>query len=1681
MVAPYFVPSADLLPYWPHDLLAPSDVPLLGRVSQYLGVSDLDIVEYDGFVALTGTLAIRGELELGIPMLDGVSLVVGQVGDGITELPFELRFGGTTVPDFNAGPMDVAENLLLKGRPGPYELRLPQFDLGIRFDKKHLKAMIPNDAADLTKGFKPDPADRPVQITFRTHLVIDTDGNFNVESPGDLDLGFCQIGSTGVVIAAQDVVVRLSSLQPFPEGIDPADFDLDPDWKGVYLGRGFIFNLQTLWDALPTQLDLEKWFIGSGGVTGKATAVFDLTPDMTNQDFAVRSLRLALHQNSLLEALVQAAAKLSFWNDRVIYLDLAITNNPELDFPASVGFLGTVGAEQPENTPAPGEGELLPPLTLSLGDTQLLRVGIKKLGVRSLPDPARAADQEKAPDTRFWDILIDGRADVLPGAGVSDAVLGAEVKELAFQVAPDFKPLLPQGLWVNTSEELLAKLGAFPISVSRVGYGKEGVETWIGLDARIAFGTGLGVGAAVKGLRVYFGGPAGKHIEFDGIELHLSKRPAFSFDGYLSMSSGTDPMSDATNRIFRGNIVLMIAGGVGVKLDGSLMFGTKAGTRFGYFALDATFGRGLPISTGVSWFGGALMVGVNVAPNRALSGELGDSFNWYQHWYAPGPGPYSVTHPAKWIPQEDAWAVGAGVSIGSTDGKAWSLKALLAVMAPGPVIMIEGRARLLKEAEPHGGPPSDSAIRGLVVLDFEHGEFLLGLEVDYKIPESGLLLDVHSSGEIFYATRPRDWHVALGWPEPLSRRIRAKALRLLSCDGYLVVSGRDLVLAERTFAGTAMAVGYRFGIEMRGKWGPIRGVLALWLAADAALSFKPFYILAQVNLHGEASIKIFGIGFELMLDALLALEAPVNGDDLFFGGAVTIKVGLPWPLPDVKKNIPISWGDESGMPPPITPLIDGASVTPGYTSVGQALYGPELGIDPSVVLPLDGRIVITFQRGMRSTWPGAPTPGDLAAPGLVGDRYYRYTLTAVRARVTPAAGAIHDAPAEELFGQWTLGDGDAVGPTAEALVLFGTSPFVAAGNLAWPGRNERRSWVDLLLDTYPTWPCGTKPPEERCVAFGLIPVGVYDPKLVYRPDHHFASITFLPWPDAVVIEGMQQPWGDWVQLPLAIVPPGGEHKHPGACLRLARTTLIGGTKGRDLGFGSVSDGTTVWGVSIDLPPSRRAHGRVVHNADLYLMGVSAFLDQTLVANVVANNAEFVIESDPQAFNRLVIQIWPRNPGHPARAVEFCLSSFCYTTLGMLEAADDFHVGKGHWLHVLDPLVVDGTETEGDLFGAHLVHEPFARYDLELDVRTESAESLDGTWEDLGIVTETLSVPTGGAPTELEPYVHDLAPGDGARPVYADYDLRIAYNQPYVEAMYRKAGEGLFAELFNSAGAKVEPQIVHGHSQQPMLSPETAILVDQLSEGNCVPVDPSAFPGTDLTIYRTRLASSTPYQVMIRGGNHPTPVYTWSFVTSRYRNFRDHVAAFRQLPWHERLADGVNWPAVAAVFGAANRDGEEAGWLKVWGDVWDFPVRTPPERPDVTLHWQETGGLEARAISLAGPEPLFASERTQCVLTRQKKQLVIHPDWTKSIVITWVPVATRWIRALDGARSIAIPVDSAGEPTALSGGTYRLEFTYRLTGIPGLMDLSRQSDTSDETASWTFVVPATPDAIVDPEA
>jgi hypothetical protein len=1648
----YFVPAADLLPYWPHDLLAPSDVPGLGPIARRIGVSDFDTVEYDGYLVAFGTLAISGEIEFGIPALKALSLVLGQTGGGVTRVPFEIRLGRSISAGEAEDTLEAALALFLQGYLPPYELVLPELDVRLRVARSVLKPMVPIDAANPEHGFADGPVDAHCEFVVRGGIRVSTEAGVRVDGFDRVDLDYAQIGSTGVVIRAEDVLLRLSEDSLLP---DPATFDLPADWRGVFFRELSVYNLKAAWEYLPASLELQDWYIGGDGVTGRATAIFDPNPDMSEQSFALRALDLSIEQNTLTRLLAQVAVKLDFWDDRVLWLDVAISNDPDLDFPESLGIAGAVSLEQPPlqpGAPPPLPGELVT-LGLKSGDTELVRLGVTKLGLRSSPDAKRASDKGLPAATRFFDILLDGHVLIAPGVGISGAG-GAHVRELGLQLAPSFSWILPAGLWIDLSEEVRGALASLPVGVRRIGFGSEGDERWIGLDASLALASDA-IGASVKGMRVYFGGPGGKRVTFEGIEVRVDRAPAFTFHGNLAMTSAPDPtgLSDG-DTTFTGGAKLAI-GGLGLSVDGQTLFGRKAGQRFWYVALDAGLDPGVPLFAGVSLYGLALLGGNHVAPNRALSGNQGDSFNWYRHWYRPAPAPFSVASGVKWIPAPDRWAIGAGASMGSADGTAWSLKALVVVAFPGPLVIIEGRLKLLSARDGHKGPPTSDLIRGLLVADFDQGEFLLALEVNHRVPASGLLYDLHAEGEIFAAKgRPGDWHLAVGWYEPISRRVRASALKLFNWDFYLIVTGRDLDIAGRTFPGIATAVGYRSGFDKRWKFGPVRVVAAAWFSTDVALSFRPTYFLGQMALHGELALKAYGFGFELGLDARLALEAPVGNNDLTLAGEVAVRIGLPWPVPDIKLDIPISFGDASALPPPVDPLVDAASVTPGHSSQTAALFRRGTSVPAPALLPLDGRLVVDFARPMRSTWSGAPTPVDVARPDRVGDGYYRYTVTAVRVRVVPAGGGPAHPPVERVFGQWSLAAGDD-GPQASSLLLWSLTPYPYAGSLTWPGRTVRRSWEDLLFEVHSTFPCGADSEPMRCLTFDDDEIGVYDPELRHHPDPLLPAVVLTGWPAGEALDAMTASYGQVVQTPLEVVDGDGKDGKAGAGrrLRLARTAALG-WRDEPEGGAAATLSALQWGVAADLPPCVEVTGVLSYPREQYRVRVRARRAGALVADLAVPGTEFrgVVDA-AEAFDRLEISVEAISERpQPASDDEACLQRLCWTSLGMREREDEIDILRGHWRHVFDP-VVGEDPAGGPRFGAHLLHEPSATYHVDIDVRTERATTVDGPWQPVNTRTETVTTRVAGAPDDLAPYIATVVPGDGQRPVYADYDLRVTYNRQYVEAMYDVAGDPLRVEVVDGLGALVEPVADRDRTEEPGLPPDAERFLERIVDTACVTVDLGRVPGFDETTYRTRLATTTPYEVRLRGGGHPGPLHRWTFTTSRYRTFAEHVEDRRPQPWNVDLPAEADWDAVAALVAGpfVDRDAEDDAFRAALAAL-RVGLHTLPERPEANL--LRSGDQAVRGVLLASPEPLLGDRVTVRLLDAEAADL---------------PVAV--LRSADGTRGLLVVIGQSPPPLPLDlpAGGVTIQLRYRLAP-PGLPRLTRGGARSDEVVAWPVAVP-----------
>ena len=295
-------------------------------------------------------------------------------------------------------------------------------------------------------------------------------------------------------------------------------------------------------------------------------------------------------------------------------------------------------------------------------------------------------------------------------------------------------------------------------------------------------------------------------------------------------------------------------------------------------------------------------------------------------------------------------------------------------------------------------------------------------------------------------------------------------------------------------------------------------------------------------------------------------------------------------------------------------------------------------------------------------------------------------------------------------------------------------------------------------------------------------------------------------------------------------------------------------------------------------------------------------------------------------------------------------------------------------------------------------------------------------------------------------------------------------------MYKRAGGLLRADLFTAGGQHVEPEVVRGQTALPALTPEVGMLVDALEAAECIPVDLDSIAGFDVTT----VPDAPRHLDGLRGprerrwsGRAGLPLELRHQPLSVVRRARRPTSG--TLPWHERLSAVVDWAALAGRLGpASDRGAEDEAWRAIWQTDLGYPIRTLPERPEVTILWGEPAGSRRGHSASSSPEPLFATDRTVLALRRKRVRIVLTPmgPRTDRQLARGDPPA----RPLGRRRRArcSSPWTRLDQPVALAPGQYRLEATYRLTGVLGLPELSRQGDTTDETATWPFVVPATPD-------
>ena len=1262
--------------------------------------------------------------------------------------------------------------------------------IAIRFAKDLLTPAILATDAEGNQLVKPDSSLDHVDITLaKITLTADFDGSFGIDAEGGIDLPLCLIGDTGVGIEARGI--------RFVGVIDPPPPGKPIGWSGIHIPSAGLWLPGEL-GSIVGHLTLTDATIGNGGFSGTVASNWApaLAASVGSMELQLQSVALAFVQNSFTQCEIHGRMTLPFFEAP---LDVELGINLDGSFAVKLA----------------GENGLL----------TLVKPGILELQVESLAF-ARTGDTFTA--------LLSGKIKPLV-AGLDWPSF--DVRELSIDSDGNVKL---EGGWLDLRDGYSLDFHGFKVEISKMGFGKnEDGSKWIGFSGALNLVDGLAAGASVEGLKVtwYEDGSQDPKITLEGVGVELLVPNAVSFKGRVAYREFVDA-NGATVHQFDGDIKLQLLA-INLEVDAVLVIGSALkpdGHSHTFFAiyLAAELPAGIPLwSTGLALYGLAGLFALQMEPDKLTDEE----------WYGVGPNDGWFKRPQigvtdlaqKWRNQEGSLALGGGLTIGTVadNGFTFSGRMLLVLVFPGPILMIEGRASLLKE---RSKMTEEAIFRALAVLDGRAGTLLFGLDAQYKVGSGGELLDIRGSVEAFFDFHDQNrWHLYLGLQEPRDKRIRAQLFNLFESNAYFMLDANSLR--------TGAWVGY----DKKWRYGPVKITLEAWLETNVMVNRKPIHFHGDLWAHGKVGMKVFGFGFGLSLDASLAGDV---FDPFHILAELSVKLDLPWPIPNVNVDFSLEWGPVP-TPPRIPmvlkevavehlkvttswPLPRESLLLPNYDQNG--FIGPPVG--PSVptdlstipVVPLDGRPHITFGRPVHDaaligTNPQPPNPateriGDPASnqgPAQVKYILRAVTLERLSGGVWLEVARKGDTPnvpgVRELFGSWAPVPAE-FGGSANASVgqvklwLWSKNPFDYT-------RVTSGAWDEWFTDNYPFYPCIPEAPGKHvCCDFTRYRIGAAV-DLPHACDPEMLLLCFPP--NLVRVERLRPSAGGIDRV---------------ACFQAESFLQVRFTRPA---------------IHVDIE---------LQSASQEVSAIADFADGT-------QSAPF-----PPIDDRLVIH----HEGIVAVTVRrgaFCVIRVCadfgpdpQDVLDRQEMLQHLQESMALWSQVgavLEPNTIYRMKIltraeaigEGELAGwtNNLEQEEIAYF------RTEGAPGL-----------AALSVPVGHPNSDqFDSGLDDLAryvkqtvpatvPSSGKKPllpkpVYRAYDVGAEFNEDYVDLMYRIAGRDLGLYLFDSnnaplrdaAGRLIVRQNEWGHAETTSFDATEVRWVQVVNQSTCAVIDESTIP------------------------------------------------------------------------------------------------------------------------------------------------------------------------------------------------------------------------------------------------
>lgn len=1045
-----FVPLSQSLPFWPGDLFGQPDF------LDQIGFRDYHVQEDTDLLKVTGTLVWFRELAFELPGLKGFSIAFLSA-NGHTAIPIEV---------------DVRPDLAI---------RLRQLNMAFRMQTELLKPVKKENGRWVVMlGENGQP--KPAELEFGgVDVEFDLEGNIDILMPAgapQIGLGPVQIGDTGIVLEIHGVVPFLSGKQAAPVVALPGFRGFTIKSLKVYLPDDLDVPLA------PDSLNAQNVVLGTGGLSGTIGAQWGAVfqnggytgsgaGTLFGIPFGLKSLEVTFKQNIPTAFAIKGEILLPFF-DHPVKVRIAIGSTGNFTVALDSGTTN--------------------------GLYKLTKDGILEIELDSIGFELK--------DGVFM-AKLSGQITPLFG-GLNWP--GFKVEELSI----DSKGHIHlQGGWLALREQYSVDFHGFHLGITKIGFGKkEDGGKWIGFSGELKLVDGFTAGASVEGLRVtwYDGGTPNPKVTFEGIGVEFEIPDVLYFKGAVSYRELE--VEGASVHRFDGDIKLSLIS-LGLEIDAKLVVGSASGGpegNYNFFAiyLGVELPTGIPLSpTPLALFGMAGLFALQMEPNKAANEE------WYEGWYKRNQ--VGVTDlKNKWVNRRGSMAIGFGGTFGTSadDGFTVAVKALLVIVFPGPIILLSGRANLLKER----AKLSDEAMfEALAVLDMREGQILIGLDAKYKQDEqTGKVIDIRASAEAFFKS-PDNWHVYMGKREPRTKRIRARILNLFEANSYFMIDPKQL------------ATGAWVGYAKQWKFGPVGLTLEAWIEGNVVVNWTPLHFHGDLWLHGNVEVKLFGFGLRLSLDARFEADVfdPFHVKASFevtfkppkpFKKPKHFEITLEWgPIPDWPKHIPLplqevaiehfkvttSWplskDGTDNFPPLLAPKYDFEER--GLRDYGNApsFVPPSLGTLP--VVPLDCRPHISFGRPVHDDalvgvnpqppHPAFETIGDSAKEeGPVKVRYalkkielFKWNNQIQDWQTVAVKGRALNNGERTLYGSWApvpqLPSGNGPGSVANVkLWLWSKTPFDYT-------RHGGSGVDDWFVANFPNYPCVPQdlPDREVCCDF----------------------------------------------------------------------------------------------------------------------------------------------------------------------------------------------------------------------------------------------------------------------------------------------------------------------------------------------------------------------------------------------------------------------------------------------------------------------------------------------------------------------------------------------------------------------------------------------------------------------